>query len=105
MYDKLNEIKSVLGYCVSKCKKPKIHYFKNRLIIYFETRTQYVEFEFNTQLKDTLDELDIGFQKVDKEQLFNVNPEEYFDIRDYYFYIGKEECDILNHYINLLNNI
>lgn len=104
MSNKLIEIKSVLNQCVSECMKPKMHYFNNRLVIYFETITQYVMFEFNTQLKNTLDESDIGFQKVDKEELFEVNPDEYFNIRDDYPYIDSSQCDVLNHYINLLND-
>ena len=105
MSNKLIEIKSMLNQCVSNCAKPKMHYFNNRLAVYFETITQYVMFEFNTQLKNTLDEQDISFQKVDKEELFKVNPTEYFNIRDDYPYIDSSQCDILKHYINLLNSL
>lgn len=105
MSNKLIEIKSVLNQCVSECMKPKMHYFNNRLVIYFETITQYVMFEFNTQLKNTLDESDVSFQKVDKEELFEVNPTEYFNIRDDYLRIDSLQSNILNHYINLLNSL
>ena len=104
MSDELIEIKSMLNQCVSEHTKTKMHYFNNRLVIYFEIITQYIMFEFNTQLKNTLDESDIGFQKVDKEELFEVNPDEYFNIRDDYPYIDISQCDVLNHYINLLND-
>ena len=105
MSDKLIEIKSMLNHCVSNYAKPKMHYFNNRLAVYFETITQYVMFEFNTQLKNTLDEQDVSFQKVDKEELFKVNPTDYFNIRDDYPYIDSSHCDILKHYINLLNSL
>ena len=63
MTDKLLEIKNTLNQCVSNCTKPKMYYFNNSLAVYFETITQYVMFEFNVKLKNTLDSKDVSFQK------------------------------------------
>ena len=83
----------------------KMHYFNNRLAVYFETITQYVMFEFNIKLKDTLDSKDVSFQKVDKEELFKVNPTTYFNIRDDYHRVDDSRWNMIKHYLNLLNSL
>lgn len=105
MTDKLLEIKNTLNQCVSNCAKPKMHYFNNRLAVYFETITQYVMFEFNIKLKDTLDSKDVSFQKVDKEELFKVNPTTYFNIRDDYHRVDDSRWNMIKHYLDLLNSL